>query len=172
MQLDKFCGATANIIYWLYVYWVFWMKRQTGFNLIELVIVIVVLGILAVTAAQKFLNRQDDSRKAAAEGMAAAIKSRANLVYSKAILEGVEHLDKTDPNAKVSVAGTTIMLNFGYPLDSDIFKVVDLDDDWNAISAGVFQSTGSGSSANCKVTYIPASAGVKYQVNISKECGQ
>ncbi|MGL4204867.1 MAG: type IV pilin protein, partial [Aeromonadaceae bacterium] len=34
------------------------MKRSAGFTLIELVIVIVILGILAVTAAPKFLNLQ------------------------------------------------------------------------------------------------------------------
>lgn len=39
------------------------MKKQAGFTLIELVIVIIILGILAVTAAPKFLNLQDDARK-------------------------------------------------------------------------------------------------------------
>ena len=40
------------------------MKRQGGFTLIELVVVIVILGILAVTAAPRFLNLQDDARNA------------------------------------------------------------------------------------------------------------
>ncbi len=53
------------------------MKKQSGFTLIELVIVIIILGILAVTAAPKFLNLQDDANKAAAEGVAAAVKSGA-----------------------------------------------------------------------------------------------
>ena len=39
------------------------MKRNAGFTLIELVIVIVILGILAVTAAPKFLNLQGDARE-------------------------------------------------------------------------------------------------------------
>ncbi|WP_219592386.1 prepilin-type N-terminal cleavage/methylation domain-containing protein, partial [Aeromonas salmonicida] len=37
------------------------MKKQAGFTLIELVIVIIILGILAVTAAPKFLNLQGDA---------------------------------------------------------------------------------------------------------------
>ena len=32
------------------------MNRQQGFTLIELIVVIVILGILAVTAAPKFMN--------------------------------------------------------------------------------------------------------------------
>ena len=51
------------------------MKKQAGFTLIELVIVIIILGILAVTAAPKFLNLQDDAKKSAAQGVQAALSS-------------------------------------------------------------------------------------------------
>ena len=50
------------------------MKRQGGFTLIELVVVIVILGILAVTAAPRFLNLQDDARDSALEGLKGAIE--------------------------------------------------------------------------------------------------
>ena len=58
------------------------MKKQAGFTLIELVIVIIILGILAVTAAPKFLNLQDDAKEAAAQGVQAAVSSSAQLVAS------------------------------------------------------------------------------------------
>ena len=58
------------------------MKKQAGFTLIELVIVIIILGILAVTAAPKFLNLQDDARKAAADGVKASLQSAAQMIYS------------------------------------------------------------------------------------------
>ncbi len=37
------------------------MKKNKGFTLIELVVVIVILGILAVTAAPKFLGISRDA---------------------------------------------------------------------------------------------------------------
>ena len=39
------------------------MQKSKGFTLVELVIVIVILGILAVTAAPKFLNLAGDAKK-------------------------------------------------------------------------------------------------------------
>ena len=46
------------------------VSTQKGFTLIELIIVIVLLGILAVTAAPKFLNLQDDARDSVLQGIA------------------------------------------------------------------------------------------------------
>ncbi|OGQ58876.1 MAG: hypothetical protein A3J24_07770 [Deltaproteobacteria bacterium RIFCSPLOWO2_02_FULL_53_8] len=54
------------------------MKRQLGFTLIELVMVIVILGILAATAMPKFMNFKEDAARAALEGVAGALSS-ANL---------------------------------------------------------------------------------------------
>ena len=87
------------------------MKRNTGFTLIELVIVIIVLGILAATAVPKFINLQDDARASAMTGVEAAIHSAANIVYARAAIDGVE----TTENEAVSAAGATVNVDFGYP---------------------------------------------------------
>ncbi|GAD88150.1 MSHA pilin protein MshB [Vibrio halioticoli NBRC 102217] len=46
------------------------MKRNSGFSLVELVIVIVVLGLLAVAALPRFLNVTDKAKEASVEGVA------------------------------------------------------------------------------------------------------
>ena len=69
------------------------MKRQGGFTLIEMVVVIVILGILAVTAAPRFLNLQNDARGSALQGLKGAIDGAAGIVYGKAAINGLESAD-------------------------------------------------------------------------------
>ncbi|WP_269152558.1 type II secretion system protein [Photobacterium damselae] len=67
------------------------MKKVVGFTLIELVVVIVILGILAVTAAPKFLGLQVDARNAALKGLEGTLKSALGVGYSKMAILGVEN---------------------------------------------------------------------------------
>lgn len=87
------------------------MSQQKGFTLIELIIVIVILGILAVTAAPKFINMQGDARTSTLKGMDAALKSAAAMAYSKAIIAGNEK----NETATLTVNGDSVDLVFGYP---------------------------------------------------------
>lgn len=50
-------------------------SQQNGFTLLELVIAIVVLGILAVVAAPRFLNIQDDAYLAKIEDIATNLQT-------------------------------------------------------------------------------------------------
>ncbi|WP_417760917.1 type II secretion system protein [Shewanella sp.] len=67
------------------------MQKQQGFTLIELVVVIIILGILAVVAAPKFINLQSDARGSTLKGMKAAIEGANSMVYSKAVLQGAQN---------------------------------------------------------------------------------
>ncbi|MCD9526686.1 type II secretion system protein [Photobacterium carnosum] len=88
------------------------MKKQQGFTLIELVVVIVILGILAVTAAPKFMNLQGDARHASLDGLRGAINGAAGIVYGKAAIAGQEN--SADP-IDVGETGHQIQTVYGYP---------------------------------------------------------
>ncbi|KJF91008.1 type II secretion system protein [Photobacterium leiognathi] len=88
------------------------MKRQGGFTLIELVVVIVILGILAVTAAPKFMNLQGDARNASLQGLKGAIQGASGIVYGKAAIEGKETSTET---TEVGVNGNKVETIYGYP---------------------------------------------------------
>lgn len=61
---------------------------QRGFTLIELVAVIVLIAILAVVAAPKFVNLSRDAKIAALNGVAGTMRSTIGLVKAKAVIAG------------------------------------------------------------------------------------
>lgn len=73
--------------------------------------VIIILGVLSVGAAPKFLNIQKDARVATLKGLKGAIESATKIVYGKAIIQGVE--GKLDANVKIG--NDNIHVKFGYP---------------------------------------------------------
>ncbi|GIA16700.1 type II secretion system protein [Vibrio cholerae] len=139
------------------------MKRQGGFTLIELVVVIVILGILAVTAAPRFLNLQGDARDASLQGLKGAMQGAAGIVYGRAAIDGKESVS----SAQVTIAGVSgdVEVVWGYPEASDdgIGKVVTglsgSDADWKKVSSAAntiaytFKTGSEGTASKCSVVY-------------------
>ncbi|ARD20935.1 prepilin-type N-terminal cleavage/methylation domain-containing protein [Shewanella japonica] len=87
------------------------LTSTKGFTLIELVIVIITLGVLAVIAAPKFINLQSDAKIATVQGVKAAIQSSLDLAYSRAAIDGVEK----DDRSLIDYNGEVIEMKLGYP---------------------------------------------------------
>ena len=95
--------------------------NQEGFTLIELVVVIVILGILAVTAAPKFINLQADARTATLQAIKASMQTASSLVYSKSLIAGIETTEAggaNNPTVVVNSGGGVVNLDFGYPVST------------------------------------------------------
>jgi len=95
-------------------------RKQLGFTLIELVMVIVILGILAATALPKLTNVSGAARYSKMQAVLGAMKSTGAMVHSKAVVSGVE-------NGTVTVDGEIINVQRGYIVASDLLVAAGVD---------------------------------------------
>lgn len=63
-------------------------KTESGFTLIELVIVIVILGILAAVAIPKYEDMREQARVATVKGQLGSIRSAIAIQYARNALNG------------------------------------------------------------------------------------
>lgn len=148
------------------------MKQQKGFTLIELIIVIVVLGILAVTAAPQFINFQSDARASTVEGAKASVQGAMQLAYAKSLIEGEEN----SATASVETENGVVSTVYGYPAYAADTSSTPAGDGGIALAAGLNVDTTNGewvvsgtgpiqirpvsadATADCYVEYTQASA--------------
>ncbi|OBT14804.1 hypothetical protein A9264_13590 [Vibrio sp. UCD-FRSSP16_10] len=128
------------------------MSNNNGFTLIELVTVIVVLGILAITAAPRFINLSSDSRISVMESLKGSVISAVDMVHAQAVIDSEDGKE-----GKITIGNTPVELTYGYPTNDSIYLALDISDDVlifeTSDTASYWYHSDAPSSQRCRVTY-------------------
>ncbi|MEZ5511770.1 MAG: type II secretion system protein [Gammaproteobacteria bacterium] len=149
-------------------------KQQSGFTLIELIMVIVILGILSAFALPRFADLSGDAERASIEGALGSVKSASAIAHAAALAGG-----QTGATGTVSLEGQTIALVHGYPGGTLDANVADTTGRHLHLLAGCGRYTCSQSAAGviaitggaCSFTYTqPASANTSPTIGAITGC--
>ena len=141
------------------------MKKNQGFTLIELVIVIVIFGIFSAIAIPKFKSATSNTRIANLNGLAGGIRSATALAKEQYRIKG----DSTLSAVSMNDQEVGVVAGNGHPnaTATGIQAALNNIDGFNITHSGgvsIFQPT-HGGDAKCRLIYTQATANVAMTVS-------
>lgn len=138
-------------------------RNSSGFTLIELIIVIVILGVLAVVAVPRFIDLGSDARIAALESLEGSMRSASKLINVKARIENKTDCS-TDPTIDVGSDAITLRCGYPCPHPSGIALAVDADESFTWVGGNCSGQLGAievqiseaPDPSSCKIRYSSA----------------
>lgn len=116
------------------------LNRQSGFTIVELVVVIILLGILAATALPRFINVDEDAHAAAFSGVFGGFSTGVALYHAQWIADGQNSAGTQIPEfANLRTTGN----GYPYSLTSNASHIPGVSQDCADVLTGVLQSAPS-----------------------------
>lgn len=99
--------------------------RQSGFTLIELIMVIVILGILSAFALPKFADFSGQAESSSLEGARGAMRSASAIAHAACLADST--CNASGATSSVSIEGAAVAMVYGYPSKAGIVIAANLD---------------------------------------------